>query len=228
MATPSSILAWRIPWTEEPGGLRSLGLQRVRHSLVTKHTAPIWLRPWTLNTSFSLLSFEGKRSRERPRPIRLPCFVIDDFWSGLHALISQVTNMSAGSWWGYLPSTVFTPYFTSFLSPSSSSLTPTLWSQFFLALLCCAVLCLVTQSCPTLCNPMDCSPEGSCVRGILQERILEWVAIPFLQGTFPTQGLNQGLPHCRQILYQLSHQGSPDSVYKVSVNQLKFSLLRLL
>ena len=33
----------------------------------------------------------------------------------------------------------------------------------------------------------------------------------FLQGIFPTQGLNPGLPHCRQILYQLSHQGSPFS-----------------
>ena len=31
MATPSSILAWKIPWTEEPGGLQSTGLQRVRH-----------------------------------------------------------------------------------------------------------------------------------------------------------------------------------------------------
>ena len=36
MATHSSILPWRIPWTEEPGGLRSMGLQRVRHDLVTK------------------------------------------------------------------------------------------------------------------------------------------------------------------------------------------------
>ena len=32
MATPSSILAWRIPWTEEPGGLQSMGLQRVKHA----------------------------------------------------------------------------------------------------------------------------------------------------------------------------------------------------
>ena len=38
---------------------------------------------------------------------------------------------------------------------------------------------LVTQSCPTLCDPMDCSPPSSSVRGILQARILEWVAIPF-------------------------------------------------
>ena len=38
---------------------------------------------------------------------------------------------------------------------------------------------LVTQSCPTLCDPMDCSPPGSSVHGILQARILEWVSIPF-------------------------------------------------
>ena len=35
----------------------------------------------------------------------------------------------------------------------------------------------VAQSCPTLCNPMDCSPPGSSIHGILQTRILEWVAI---------------------------------------------------
>ena len=38
---------------------------------------------------------------------------------------------------------------------------------------------LVTQSCPTLCNPMDGSLPGSSVHGILQARILQWVAIPF-------------------------------------------------
>ena len=36
MATRSSILAWRIPWTEEPGGLQSTGSQRIRHDLVSK------------------------------------------------------------------------------------------------------------------------------------------------------------------------------------------------
>ena len=41
-----------------------------------------------------------------------------------------------------------------------------------------ALLCLVAQSCTTLCNPIDCSPPGSSVHGILQARILEWVAIP--------------------------------------------------
>ena len=91
-------------------------------------------------------------------------------------------------------------------------------------------------------------PHGLYVHGILQARILQWIALPFsressqpgtksrspalqaaslpaeppgkpkntglgspslLQGVFLTQELNQGLPHCRQLLYQLSHQGSP-------------------
>ena len=42
---------------------------------------------------------------------------------------------------------------------------------------------LVTQSCPTLCNPLDCSPPGSSVRGLLQARILEWVAMPSSTGS---------------------------------------------
>ena len=45
------------------------------------------------------------------------------------------------------------------------------------------VVCLVAQSCLTLFNPMDCSPPGSSVHGILQARILEWVAIPFSRGS---------------------------------------------
>ena len=46
----------------------------------------------------------------------------------------------------------------------------------------CAV-CSVTQSCPTLCNLMDCSPPGSSVHGISQARILKWVAISFSRGS---------------------------------------------
>ena len=124
------------------------------------------------------------------------------------------------------------------------------------------------QLCPTLCDPIDGSPPGSPVPGILQARILEWVAISFsnawkwkvkvkllsrvrllatpwtaahqaplsmgfsrqeswsgvplpigvgsnslLQGIFPTQGSNPSLPHCRRILYQLSHKGSPTTLF---------------
>ena len=46
-----------------------------------------------------------------------------------------------------------------------------------------AVLCWVAQLCLTLCDPMDCSPPGSSVHGILQARILEWVAMPSSRGS---------------------------------------------
>ena len=46
------------------------------------------------------------------------------------------------------------------------------------------------QSCPTLCDPLGCSLPGSSVQGVLQARILEQVAMPSLQGIFPTQGWN--------------------------------------
>ena len=65
----------------------------------------------------------------------------------------------------------------------------------------------VTQSCPTLCDLMDCSLPRSCIHGIFQARTLEWLAISFSKRS--SQGLNLGLPHCRQIPYHLSHQGSP-------------------
>ena len=54
--------------------------------------------------------------------------------------------------------------------------------------------------------PVDCSPPGSSAHGILQARILEWVAIPFSRGTFLTRGPNPGLLASRRILYHLSHQ----------------------
>ena len=45
--------------------------------------------------------------------------------------------------------------------------------------MCLCLKCIVTQSCLSLCDPMDFSPPGSSVHEILQARILEWVAIPF-------------------------------------------------
>ena len=61
--------------------------------------------------------------------------------------------------------------------------------------------CLVSQSYPTLCDPMDCSLPGFSVHGILQARILEWVASSFSRGIFLIQGSSLGLLYCRQILY---------------------------
>ena len=64
--------------------------------------------------------------------------------------------------------------------------------------LCCAVL--VAQSCPTLCDPMDCSPPGSSVHADSLGENTGVGSHSFLQGIFLTQGSNLGLPHCRQIL----------------------------
>ena len=47
----------------------------------------------------------------------------------------------------------------------------------------CVCVCEVAQLCPTLCKPVDCSPPGSSIHGILQARILEWVAISFSRGS---------------------------------------------
>ena len=65
---------------------------------------------------------------------------------------------------------------------------------------------LVAQSCPTLCNPMDCSPPGSSVHAILQVRILKCVAISFSRG-FSWPGIkpsSSGTFFSRWILYSLS------------------------
>ena len=66
------------------------------------------------------------------------------------------------------------------------------------------VLCLVTQSCPTLCDLLDCNPPGSSVRGDSPGKNTGVGCRALLQGIFPIQGSNPGLPHCRW----LSHQGS--------------------
>ena len=114
-ATPSSILAWRIPWTEQPDGLQSTALQRVRHD-----------------------------------------------WSDLaHGHINKCV--------------------------------------------------LVAQSCPALCDPVDCSPPGSSVHGILQAKILEWVAMPSSRGSsWPRDQTCISYVSCigRRVLYHYQHLGS--------------------
>ena len=92
MATHFSILAWRIPWTQEPGGLQSMGLQE--------------------SDTTERLHF--------------------------HNYNNFVLNCSC---------------------------------------------CLVAKSHPTLCEPIDCSPQGSSVHGMSQARIPEWVAVSFSRGS---------------------------------------------
>ena len=68
---------------------------------------------------------------------------------------------------------------------------------------------LVAQSCPSFCDPVDCSQPGSSVHGDSPCKNTGVGRHFSLQGIFLTQGTNPGLQHCRQILYHLSHQGSP-------------------
>ena len=73
----------------------------------------------------------------------------------------------------------------------------------------------VAQLCPTLIDPMDCPSPGSSVHGILQARILEWIAMPFSRGSSqPRDRISISYVSCigRQVLYHLSHQRSPSII----------------
>ena len=81
--------------------------------------------------------------------------------------------------------------------------------------------CLVTKSCPTLCNPMDYCPPGPSVHGIFQARILEWGAIPFSRGSSQTR--DQTLVSCigRQIL---GHR----AIWKAQIKEISTPYLSLI
>ena len=131
VATHSSVLAWRIPCTEEPGVLPSIALQRVRHDwsyLAGKPSSSLY-------THCKLLAFK---------------------WH------------------------------------THSTVTVLKWK----------VKVLVTQSCGTLCDPMDRSPWNS------PDRNTKMAHYALLQRIFLAQGLNPGLLHCRHIPYCLSDQES--------------------
>ena len=152
IAIHSSILAWRVPWTEEPGGLWSIGSQRVGHDWVTNHAHMQEKLFLELSLGFlGLLSFTSSFLHFKIN-IHICCLGFPG------SSIGKESNCNA------------------------------------------RMQVLFTKQCSTLCDPMNCNSTGSSVHGILQARILEWVAIPFSRGIFPTQGLNLGLLHCRQIL----------------------------
>ena len=64
------------------------------------------------------------------------------------------------------------------------------------------------QSCPTLCDPMDCSLRGSFIHGIFQARVLEWVAISFSRGSSRPRDRTWVSHIASRWFYHLSHQGS--------------------
>ena len=87
------------------------------------------------------------------------------------------------------------------------------------------VLCLVAQQCPTLCNPMVCSPPGYSVHRDSLGKTTGAGCHALLQEIFLAEGSNPSLPHCRQILYRLSHQGSTMSWFIFLSNSEQHSIV---
>ena len=154
MAPHSSILAWEIPWTEEPGKLQSMGSLRVRHD-------------WT--TSLSRIG-EGNGS-----PLQCSCLE---------------NPRDGGAWWAAVYGVAQSRTRLKQLSSSSSSNAK---EENKVKVKSCSVL----SDSLRLYSPWNSLGQNTGVD-----------SLSLLQGIFPTQGLNPGLLHCRQILYQLGYEGN--------------------
>ena len=194
MATRSSILAWRIPGTEEPSGLLSMGLHRVGHDW-SDLAAAAWLWPPYRDVSGprSILSggcLETARCNDWVVPESNWRFCFSGWGNGRTRSVIQ-TSLSVDRC--YL--------FSSFPIHSSFHLLKIVFERWSEWKSLSRVWLFATNG---LYSPWHSSGQntrvGSC---------------SLLQGIFPTQGLNPGLPHCRQILYQLSYQGSQNETLKV-------------
>ena len=228
MATHSSILAWKIPRTEEPGRLQSTGSQRVRHDWATSLSLSLKTDYWSklypgvsvniLQGISSLLSVSHGSSFPHSYQTSLtPQSWETGGWGNSIRPLSQ-RNWKTKHHKSWPAGPPFGPFswrhwtkLTSKLSCRSkpgSSITALgvedKEEEFLGWAFCISFLFLslfkwhfvistsgpfyllkvkVAQSCPTLCDPIDCSPQGSSVHGILQARILEWVAVPFSKGS---------------------------------------------
>ena len=95
-----------------------------------------------------------------------------------------------------------------------------IWKMMMTIPACPGLVCVCAQLCLTLCESVDYSRLGSSIHGILQARMLKWVAIFFSRGIFLTQGSNpSSCVSCtgRQILYHCPYLGSP-GYYEDSMN----------
>ena len=113
------------------------------------------------------------------------------------------------------------PIFLKYISKSHSKNLLSLHDSFQMTYHAC-----ISQSCPTLCDPMNCSPPGSSIQDFPGKNAGVGCH-SLLQGIFPTQGSNPGLPYCRQTLYHLSHWGVLDHLWIYST-EIFFSWFILL
>ena len=179
MAIHSSILAWEIPWTEEPGSLQSMGLQRVWHNWATN---TLWGKGWMQwwREAVYICGNELKKYNKGNGNHVSHC------WTR-RSLICKGRRTGLHSPWN---------------SPGQNTGV--------------GRLSLLQGIFPT----QGLSPGLLDCRQILYQlshrgspRILKWVSLSLLQGIFPTQESNRDLLHCRQILYQLSYEASPRVPY---------------
>ena len=159
---PLQILAWEIPWTEEPGGLQSTGSQRVVHHWATSLSS-------SLCSTYFVLMFYSLLEKG---------WLTFFFHTILACFCFKVTMV-----YKIVLRNVFLFSWKSLFSWTCLKNHPSLLLPFCLH--CCetnrqaAAAAKSLQSCPTLCDPIDGSPPGSPVPEILQARTLEWVAIAF-------------------------------------------------
>ena len=164
MAIHSSILAWRIPWTEEPGGIQSMGSQRVGHN-------------WSELSAPTLVQ-----------------------WSYFHLVCCKHTvNISIKNTAKYCAhKRCFVNTCSLLYQLDFNSVYLSFWYM---------CVCLVAQSCLTLCDPLDCSPPDPCPWDFSGKNT--GVGCHFLlQGIFQTQGLNTHLLHLLHWQCTLMYQWS--------------------
>ena len=132
------------------------------HELFLFLQRKVSLLKWSLY-ALSISQFSSIKSSEKAMAPHSGCPILENprdggaWWAAVHGVTQSRTQLKR-------------------LSSSSSSIKSHPFSKN-------KSVCLVAQSCPTLSNPVDCSPPGSSVHEILQARILEWVAISFSRGS---------------------------------------------
>ena len=178
MATHSSILAWRIPWTEEPGRVQPIGSQRVIHDWrdlahtpvqALKHYTEI---KWLILSPTALMNHTDIVMSEK---MQIPKYILWDSYE-----VQEHTKLSYRNRRYQSGSIMVWKLMSVILKLTEYSGRLELLPIFILILVAHAKL---LQLCPTLCNSVDCSPPGSSVHGLLQARIMEWVDFSFSRGS---------------------------------------------
>ena len=152
MATHSSILAWRTPWKEQPGGLQAIGWQRVGHDWkkFIHHNDRMHNMTGTGKYQCLMNKWGEAAAAKSLQSCLTLCDPIDSSPPGSPILgILQARTLESVA-----------------ISFSNQCMKVKSESE-------------VAQSCPTLCDPMDCRPPVPSIHGIFQARVLEWAAIAF-------------------------------------------------